>query len=165
MSPPSARSQSGPPSQVEQRPLDFSILRRLFGVTGRPRQVRNALIGLVSLRAVQLPLVTWATARVISGPIAERDGSGTLLGALGFLALAAFTEFCFVYRMRMALELGERVVQDLRNAIYAHLLRLPMSFDQGHSNGVNKWIMVLPLERYISIRQRLSFFISSCTLG
>ena len=127
MSPPSARPKSGPPS-AEQRPLDFSIIRRLFGFTGHHRQVRNALFVLVGLRAVQLPLVTWATARVISGPIADHDALGTLLGALGFLAFAGFTELCFVYRMRMALELGERVVQDLRNEIYAHLLRLPLSF-------------------------------------
>lgn len=128
MSPPSTHPKSGPPSQAEQRPLDFAIIRRLFGFTRHHGQVRNALFVLVGLRAVQLPLVTWATAWVISGPIADHDTAGTLLGALGFLAFAGFTELCFVYRMRMALELGERVVQDLRNEIYAHLLRLPLSF-------------------------------------
>src|SRR5262249_7279825 len=41
---------------------------------------------------------------------------------------AGFTAGCFVYRSRYALELGEYVVRDLRRAIYAHLLRLPMSY-------------------------------------
>jgi ATP-binding cassette subfamily B protein len=121
-------SQKAPPSHVDQRPLDFRIITRLLGYTRSYRGLRNALAGLVVLRAVQLPIVTWAIARVISGPIARRDTSGTLLGVLGFLAFAGFTEFCFVYRQRCALRLGEAVVQDLRAEIYAHLLRLPMSF-------------------------------------
>ena len=53
---------------------------------------------MVVLRAIQLPMVTWAMARVLSGPIAHRDAAGTLAGVAGFLALAAFTELCFVYR-------------------------------------------------------------------
>jgi ATP-binding cassette subfamily B protein len=67
-------------------------------------------------------------ARVLSGPVARREARGTVLGALGFLALAAVTELCFVYRARFALRLGEAVVHDLRNDIFAHLLRMPVSF-------------------------------------
>jgi ATP-binding cassette subfamily B protein len=121
-------TKKAPSSQAEQRPLDFRIIARLLGYTQAYRGLRNALAVLVVLRAIQLPLVTWAIASVISGPIARRDTSGTVLGVLGFLALAALTEFCFVYRSRYALRLGEAVVQDLRGQIYAHLLRLPMSF-------------------------------------
>src|SRR5689334_6387595 len=40
-----------------------------------------------------------------------------------------------------------------------------MSFDEVHPNAVNRWIMVLPLGKGISFPQRISFFISSCTLG
>ena len=121
-------SQKAPPSHVDQRPLDFRIIARLLGYTRSYRGLRNALAGLVVLRAIQLPIVTWAIARVISGPIARRDASGTVLGVLGFLVFAGFTEFCFVYRQRYALRLGEAVVQDLRAEIYAQLLRLPISF-------------------------------------
>ena len=41
--------------------------------------------------------------------------AGTLIGVAGFLALAAFTELCFVFRYRFALRLGEAVVHDLRD--------------------------------------------------
>jgi ATP-binding cassette subfamily B protein len=51
-----------------------------------------------------------------------------LLGVAGYLALTAFTSYCFVYRQRLALLLGEAVVHDLRRQLYDHLLRLPMSF-------------------------------------
>jgi ATP-binding cassette subfamily B protein len=124
----SQKSIAPPASEAQQRPLDFRIIRRLLGFTGSYARLRNALVVLVLARAVQLPVITWATARVISGPIARRDAFGTSLGVAGLLAFAGFTEFCFVYRQRFALELGERVVHDLRERIYAHLLRQPMSF-------------------------------------
>lgn len=121
-------TQKPPPSHVDQRPLDFRIIVRLLGFTRSYARLRNALAFLVVLRAAQVPLVTWAIASVISGPIARRDAAGTVLGVAGFLAFAGFTEFCFVFRMRYALRLGEAVVQDLRAEIYAHLLRLPIAF-------------------------------------
>ncbi|HWZ88614.1 MAG TPA: ABC transporter ATP-binding protein, partial [Polyangiaceae bacterium] len=123
-------SRSKPPASktAEQRPLDFAVIRRVFRYTKPYAGLRNALVLLVLTRAVQTPLVTWAIAAVISGPIARQDPRGTLRGVLGFLLLAGFTEFCFVFRMRFALRLGEAVVHDLRNEIYGHLLSLPISF-------------------------------------
>ena len=121
----SSRSTERPPRTP---PLDVAIIGRLFRYTRPYARMRNILAGLVVVRAIQLPLVTWAMARVLSGPIARRDGMGTVWGVLGFLALAATTELCFVYRGRFALRLGEAVVHDLRNDIQAHLLRMPMSF-------------------------------------
>jgi ATP-binding cassette, subfamily B, bacterial len=116
------------PSQGPHQDRQLGIIRRLFGYTRPYARLRNALIVLVVARAIQLPMVTWMMARVVSGPIARRDLQGTVAGTIGFLALAAVTELCFVYRARLALRLGEAVVHDLRNEVYAHLLRLPMSF-------------------------------------
>jgi ATP-binding cassette, subfamily B, bacterial len=117
-----------PPPSADQRPLSFAIVRRLFDYTAPHARLRNRLLVLVLLRALQLPVVTWAAASVISGPIARHDVPGTLRGVAAFLTLVAFTEFCFVYRSRYALELGEAVVFDLRHEIYAHLLRMPIDF-------------------------------------
>jgi ATP-binding cassette subfamily B protein len=113
---------------TDQRPLDLGIIRRLYGYTRRYARIRNTLSAIVVLRAIQLPFVTWTLARVLSGPIAHRDAAGTLAGVAAFLVAAAFTELCFVYRYRFALRLGEAVVHDLRDDVYAHLLRMPMSF-------------------------------------
>lgn len=112
----------------QQRPLDFGIILRLYRHSARHRELRNALMFLVLLRSVQIPIVTWATARVISGPIADGDVKRTLLSVLAFLAFAGFTEFCYVYRVRLAFELGERVVHDLRLDVYRKLLEMPLSF-------------------------------------
>jgi hypothetical protein len=97
-------------TEAEQRPLDFPIVRRIFAYTAPYGRLRNALFFLVVLRSIQLPLVAWATAKVVSGPISRHDARGTLLGVLGYLGLAGFTSACFVYRSRLALLLGEAVV-------------------------------------------------------
>jgi ATP-binding cassette subfamily B protein len=117
-----------PPPSADQRPLDFALIRRLFGYTRPHARLRNRLLALVVLRAIQLPTVTWMTASVISGPIARHDVAGTVRGVLGLLALVAVTEYCFVFRARYALELGEAVVQDLRREIYTRLLAMPIGF-------------------------------------
>lgn len=110
------------------RGLDWQLIRSLFDYTRPYASTRNWLVLLVSIRAVQLPLISWAIARVISGPIAGRDAQGTLLGVSGLLVLIIATEILFMVRMRLALSLGESVVFDMRSQLYAHMLRLPMSF-------------------------------------
>lgn len=117
-----------PPPSADQRPLDFGIVRRLYAYTRPHARLRNRLIFVVVLRSLQLPAVTWGTATVISGPVARHDVAGTWRGVLLLLVFAAFTEFCFVYRSRYALELGEAVVHDLRNDIHATLLRMPIAY-------------------------------------
>jgi ATP-binding cassette subfamily B protein len=80
------------------------------------------------MRAALLPLCTWAMGLVVNGPIEHRDARGILLGTLGFAALVALTNVLFHFRYRYALELGEAVIHDLRAAVFAHILRMPMSF-------------------------------------
>jgi ATP-binding cassette subfamily B protein len=117
-----------PPPSADQRPLDFGIVRRLYAYTRPHATLRNRLVFMVVLRSLQLPAVTWGTATIISGPVARHDPEGTLRGVAMLLAFAAFTELCFVYRARFALELGEAVVHDLRNDIHATLLRMPIAY-------------------------------------
>jgi ABC-type multidrug transport system fused ATPase/permease subunit len=126
--PPAARARSERPSEVAQRPLDFGIIRRLYACTRRYGRLRATLLVLVVLRSIQLPTISWLIAWVISGPIAAHDLSGVALGVAGFLAWTGFTAYCFVFRSRLALQLGEAVVSDLRYQIYQHLLRLPISY-------------------------------------
>ncbi len=112
----------------DERPLDLGLIRRLFSYTRPYRGRRNWLVLLVIVRSIQLPALVWVTAAVIKGPIAGGDVEGTMWGVLGFLALALSTQGVMHYRQLYALELGECVVHDLRNDLFAHLQRLPMSF-------------------------------------
>ena len=114
--------------EAAQRPLDISLIRRLFSYTRPYASVRNWLFFLVIIRTVQLPLLAWSIGAVMNGPIAHGDVRGTILGAAGFGLLAAFTQFSFHFRYHLALKLGEGVVRDLRGKIFEQLMHMPMSF-------------------------------------
>ncbi|HEX3997218.1 MAG TPA: ABC transporter ATP-binding protein [Pirellulales bacterium] len=114
--------------EADTRPLDIRLIVRLLSYTGPYATKRNWLLLCVLFRAIQLPALTWLTAAVIKGPVAGGSTSGIAIGAVAFLALAISTQFVMHFRQRLALELGESVVFDLRNQIFAHLQTLPMSF-------------------------------------
>lgn len=117
-----------PQEEFEQKALDWTLIRRMFAFTQPHATTRNTLVVLVLVRAVQLPLMSWTIAKIVSGPIAHYDVAGTLLGVGAFLVLVVLTEVVFMFRMRLALRLGEAVVFDMRSRIYEHVLRMPMSF-------------------------------------
>jgi ATP-binding cassette subfamily B protein len=110
------------------RPLDMGLIVRLFAYTRPYATKRNWLLLMVILRSIQMPSLTWLVAAVIRGPVAAGDMNGVMVGVAAFVALAISTQFVMHFRQRLALELGEAVVFDLRNEIFAKLQSLPMSF-------------------------------------
>jgi ATP-binding cassette subfamily B protein len=112
--------------EERQHPLDFRLIGRLLQFTRPYAGMRNWLLVTVVLRSIQLPALTWMVAAVINGPVQRRDVQGVLWGALAFAALALSTQFVMHYRQLLALQLGEAVVCDLRNALFAHLQSLRM---------------------------------------
>lgn len=113
---------------VDSRPLDFRLIARLMEFMRPYAPQRNWLLVAVVLRAIQLPALSWVLAAVIDGPIQRSDVNGVIWGAVAFAFLAIFTQVTMHFRQRYALELGEAVVFDLRNAIFAHLQTMPMSY-------------------------------------
>ncbi|MCA9198666.1 MAG: ABC transporter ATP-binding protein [Planctomycetales bacterium] len=90
---------------------------------------RNWLITCVLLRCVQLPLVAWSIGAVINGPISRGAPLWQLAAAgMAVLLLGLWTQVTFHFRYRLALELGEAVIHDLRNEVFAHLQAMPMSY-------------------------------------
>jgi ATP-binding cassette subfamily B protein len=114
--------------ESQQRPLDFNLIKRLFAYTRKYRWRRNFLVLFTVIRAFQLPLMAWAIGRAISGPIAHNEADDLFVAVMAYLCLAVFTDVVFHFRQRFALELGESVVSDLRNELYRHLQRMPMTF-------------------------------------
>ncbi|MEX2388549.1 MAG: ABC transporter ATP-binding protein [Phycisphaeraceae bacterium] len=114
--------------EPKQRPLNFSIIRRLLSFTRPYALQRNLLLVIVLIRSIQMPMMAWTVAAVINGPIAARDWNGIVLGGLGFVLLAAITHLTQHFRTRWALELGENVIHDLRQLMFEHLQRMPMRF-------------------------------------
>lgn len=114
--------------EPHQKPLQFSLIARLFSWTRPYAKKRNMLFFLVLCRSIQLPALAWMIAAIIGGPIKAGDPAAVAWAVSGFTAFAAATEAMFHFRQRLALELGEAVVHDLRNAIFAHVMNMPMSF-------------------------------------
>lgn len=114
--------------EVQQRPLDLGLIRRLLSFTRPYKWRRNTLMCLVLIRAVQLPAMAWVLSQVFNGPIAHKDYRGTLLWTVAFAGLAVVTYITFAFRLRLAMELGEWVVHDLRFAIFQKLQRMSMRY-------------------------------------
>ncbi|MDF2440508.1 MAG: ATP-binding cassette, subfamily multidrug efflux pump, partial [Abditibacteriota bacterium] len=114
--------------EAETRPLEFGLIRRVFEYMRPHRATRNRLLAAVLVRSLQLPALAALLSWVINGPLVNRDTRGTILGAAGFLLLAVVTQVTLYYRSKLALELGEAAVHDLRRDVFAHLQTMTMSF-------------------------------------
>ncbi len=113
---------------TESQPLDWRLIKRLFDFTRSHARLRNALMIMAPLRAIQIPGLTWILTVVINGPIAERNVRGLAWGLVAFASWALLLQVGLHFRQRWAMEFGEVMVRDLRQAIFEHLQRLPMSF-------------------------------------
>ncbi|HEY0984877.1 ABC transporter ATP-binding protein [Schlesneria sp.] len=149
---------------LETRPLDLRLISRLMGFMRPYATQRNWLLVSALLRSFQLPGLTYVLAAVINGPIEQGDPNGVMWGAIAFGVLAIFTQITMHFRQRLALELGEAVVFDLRNAIFAHLQRMPMSYF--HKTKVGRIIgrMVSDIED-VRIGVQEVMFVSLVALG
>lgn len=114
--------------EPRQRPLDFRLIVRLMHFTRRYAAARNWLGVLVIIRSLQLPGLTALLTLVITGPVAAKNVGGVIWGAAGFGLLALSTQVVMHFRQRLAHELGEAVVHDLRNELFVHLQAMPLSF-------------------------------------
>ena len=110
------------------RPLDARLIRRLLGYTRPYARTRNWLLVMVVTRSIQLPLLAWAIGAAIRGPVQSGDIRWLLWSAAGFAALALVTQFIAHFRGRLALQLGEWIIRDLREELFAHLQRMTLSF-------------------------------------
>lgn len=113
---------------LHQSPLQLGLMMRLLSYLRPYAAKRNLLFLLVLIRGVQVPLLVIVTLQIINGPIQRADYPGVLWGTLGFLVLAISTQVVMHFRQRWALELGEAVVHDLRNELFAHIQTMPMSW-------------------------------------
>lgn len=110
------------------RPLEWGLMRRLFGYTEPIAAKRNWLVILTVIRSAQLPAFSWLMAGIINGPITRHDLPALAASLVGYALLAISTDAIFHFRQRYALEIGEFVVNRLRAEIFAKVQRQPMSF-------------------------------------
>jgi ATP-binding cassette subfamily B protein len=114
--------------EADRAPLQGKLIRRIFTYT-RPYAVkRNWLFALTFIRGLQLPLLASLIAITINGPISGKNLDKIDWYAAGYFALAAATMLTMHFRQRLALELGEAVVHDMRSELFRKLMTMPMSF-------------------------------------
>ncbi|EIP99780.1 ABC-type multidrug transport system, ATPase and permease component [Opitutaceae bacterium TAV1] len=114
--------------EAQFKPLQWSLIRRMFGYTRHVAAKRNWLIFLTLCRAMQLPALTWLMSVIIAGPIARHEWSTVIAMLFAYGGLALVTEGMFHFRQRFALEIGETVVNRLRSEVFDAVQRQPMSF-------------------------------------
>ena len=151
----------------EYRPakaIDWKVVKRLLAYTRPHALKRNLCFVLTILRAVQKPLLAWALAAIINGPITRGDFHGTVVGTLWFFALVLFTAVVFHLRQRFQLELGEAIVHDLRNDLFQNLQRMPLSYFHKTKLGRILSRMITDIE---SVRRGVQqvFFFSLLLIG
>jgi ATP-binding cassette, subfamily B, bacterial len=115
-------------SRMDTRPLSVSLYLRLFQYTKGCAVQRNWLFVCVGLRSIQSTVLPWMMASIISGPVRRGDWPGLVVWLTAFTLMAVFTQITHHFRQRLALELGETVVRDLRTDLFRHVLELPMSY-------------------------------------
>lgn len=153
---------------TDERPagatLQWRVVLRVLAYTQSKRRKRNFVFFLTVVRAFQKPILAWALAAVIKGPIAHGDFRGTVLGTAGFAAILVLTEVVFHLRQRGQLELGEWVVHELRNDLFRNLQRMPLGYYHKTKLGRILSGVITDIE---AVRRGLQqvFFFSVLTIG
>lgn len=122
-----------PESVTKPQPSALSSLLPFI----RPYRLRVALAGLFLLLAAGTTLAfPWALRLLIDQGLASADASAQLIVHFVelFLVAAALAVFSAV-RFYLVTWLGERVTADIRNAVYAHVLRQSPSFFETTQTG------------------------------
>lgn len=110
------------------RAYDGRLMRRLGAyVAPYGALVAFTLVTLFAAAAVQL-VQPYLVKEVIDGFIVKRRAEGLLLPAALFLATLGFDFVLSFLQVYFLERTGQNVVFDLRNAVFAHLQRLPSSF-------------------------------------
>jgi len=115
-------------NEAQFQPLQWALIRRLFSYTEPIKSKTRWLVFIVLIRAIQLPAMVWVSSAIISGPIANGDGGALPWAVFGYAVVATMTEVMMRWRQRLALEIGEVVVNSLRAQIFEKVQRQPMSF-------------------------------------
>ncbi|HWO56573.1 MAG TPA: ABC transporter ATP-binding protein [bacterium] len=107
---------------------DHRLMRRLVGYL-RPYRWAVFASLLLLIAASGLAIAgPWVIARIIDGPIAEKDMAGLLNWALVYLGILAAQFVIQFLHMITTQWIGQRAMLDMRTQLFDHLLTLDMKF-------------------------------------
>ncbi len=114
-----------PPPKDPDKPADVRRILRLF----RPYRGRLALVGLLVAASSVVSVASPFLLRAILDVAIPQGRTGLLsLLALGMIATAVLTSVFGVAQTLISTTVGQRVMHDLRTAVYGRLQRMSLSF-------------------------------------
>jgi ATP-binding cassette subfamily B protein len=111
-----------------------------------------------------LPGLAWLVGHVIKGPVATGDGAATFRALVLFTVFFIVADVALYWRIRLAHQIGENVLRDLRDKLMAHLLTQPLSFFHARRHGSLISRMISDIEAMRNGIQN-NFFISFVSFG
>ncbi|MEU9012423.1 ABC transporter ATP-binding protein [Streptomyces sp. NPDC048479] len=122
---PEAVTWTPPPKDPEQPPAEVRRILRLF----RPYRGRLAIVGLLVAAASLVSVASPFLLREILDTAIPQGRTGLLsLLALGMILTAVMNSVFGVLQTLISTTVGQRVMHDLRTAVYAQLQRMPLAF-------------------------------------
>jgi len=121
-----------PPAEAPERPQDRAVrranLRRIGRLFGPYRARLSVVLALIVVSAALGIVSPFLLRGILDTAIPEqRSGLLTVL-VLGMIAIAVITGTLGVWQTYMSNQVGQRVMHDLRSAVYRHLQRLSLAF-------------------------------------
>lgn len=117
-----------PPRTAKAQPEPPAELRRIFGLF-RPYRARLGLVGLLVAASSLVSVASPFLLREILDVAIPHGRTGLLsLLALGMIATAVVNSVFGVLQTLISTTVGQRVMHDLRTAVYTQLQRMPLAF-------------------------------------
>ena len=119
---------AGAPGVWYPQRMNRANARRVLGLF-RPYRMRlGAVLGLIVLSAGLDIMSPFLLKAVLDTAIPERDNELLSLLVGGMIAIAVIGGVLGVYQTLLSNQVGQRVMHDLRSAVYRHLQRLSLAF-------------------------------------
>ncbi|MGW6915240.1 ABC transporter ATP-binding protein [Kitasatospora sp. NPDC054939] len=117
-----------PPAPTEGEPRPPAQLRRILALF-RPYRGRLAVVGLLVAASAVVSVISPFLLRAVLDTAIPQGRTGLLsLLALGMIAAAVVGSIFNVLQTLISTTVGQRVMHDLRTAVYGHLQRMSLAF-------------------------------------
>ena len=116
-----------PPERPDDPAVRRANLRRIAGLFRSYRSRLSIVLGLILISAA-LGVVPAFLLRSVLQAIQRHDTTALSIYAGGMIAIAIFTGALGVWQTLLSNQVGQRVMHDLRTAVFRHLQRLSLAF-------------------------------------
>lgn len=118
----------GPQAPAPASPVRPGVPRRVLALFGPYRWRLGGVLGLIVVAAGLDIVSPFLLRAILDTAIPERDNALLTALAGGMILIAVATGILGVYQTLLSNQVGQRVMHDLRAAVYRHLQRLSLAF-------------------------------------